>query len=610
MATVSEFVIQRIREWGISRVFAFPGDGIGEFDGALGKAQREGNGVDYIRPTHEEICALMATAHAKFTGEVGVCIATSSPGAFHMINGLYDAKMDNQPVVAIIGQQGLNALGTFNQQESNLERSLADVAVYVQTVVSPEQAQAVVDTAFRTARVHLGPSVIILPHDVQGMKMPELEPMNWVSRSSAVAPSIRITPPMADIQAAADIINAGEKVTFLVGHGSNGATEEVLKAAELTGAGIITTLRAKQVIPSDIPYHSQQVGLLGSLPSVHQMSGCDTLVMLGTNYPYSQFLPKSKQARAIQVDLKPEQMGLRYPTEVNLWGDVKSTLSALIPLLTQKTDLSWQEGVAHGMIEWEHEMEAQAMVGYDDGVNPRRVYFELNKRLPANAIVTADAGSTADWYGHHIRLRDGMMGDLSGRLATMLASMPYATAAKFAYPERTVVCTIGDGAFQMLGMNELITIKKYIDKWGATPQFIIMVQHNDDLTQVSWEMRTEDANPVWSTSQDVESVDYAGWAELLGFRGIRVKKDDEVAAAWDAAFAHQGVTLIDAYTSKNVPPLPPHITLEYAKNTGEALLKGDPSEFNVIRDSAKALFVEGVERVKGKLGIGHDENES
>ncbi len=610
MTTVSEFVIQRIKEWGVSRVFAFPGDGIGEFDGALGKAERDGDGVDYIRPTHEEICSLMATAHAKFTGEVGVCIATSSPGAFHMINGLYDAKMDNQPVVAIVGQQGLNALGTFNQQESNLERSLADVAVYVQTVVSPEQAQAVVDTAFRTARVHLGPSVIILPHDVQGMTMPDLVPMNWVSRSSAVAPSIRITPPMADIQKAADIINAGEKVTFLVGHGSNGATDEVLKAAELAGAGIITTLRAKQVIPSDIPYHSQQVGLLGSLPSVHQMSGCDTLVMLGTNYPYSQFLPTSGQARAIQVDLKPEQMGLRYPTELNLWGDVKATLTALLPLLTQKTDLSWQEGVAHGMIEWESEMEAQALENYDDGVNPRRVYHELNNRLPANAIVTADAGSTADWYGHHIRLRKGMMGDLSGRLATMLAAMPYATAAKFAYPERTVVCTIGDGAFQMLGMNELITIKKYIDKWGATPQFIIMVQHNDDLTQVSWEMRTEDGNPLWSTSQDVESVDYAGWAELLGFTGIRVKTDDEVAGAWDAAFANPGVTLIDAYTSKSVPPLPPHITLEYAKNTGEALLKGDPSGMNVIKDSAKALFVEGVERVKGKFHIGQDDGKS
>ena len=608
MATVSDFIIQRVKDWGVSRVFAFPGDGIGEFDGALGKAERAGEGLSYVRPTHEEICSLMATAHAKFTGEVGVCIATSSPGAFHMLNGLYDAQMDNQPVVAIIGQQGLNAMGTFNQQESNLERALADVAVYVQTIVSPEQAQAVVDTAFRTARVRLGPAVIILPHDVQGMTMPELAPANWVSRSSAVAPSISIVPPESEIVKAAAIINAGSKVTFIVGHGANGATDEVLTAAELCGAGLITALRGKQVVPSDVPYHSQQLGLLGSLPSFHQMSGCDTLVFLGTNYPYSQFLPESGQARAIQVDLKPEQMGLRYPTELNLWGDVKATLTALIPHLDQKTELSWQNTVADEMVEWENEMEAQAMLNYKDGVNPRRVYHELNKRLPADAIVTADAGSTADWYGHHIRLRRGMLGDLSGRLATMLAAMPYAVAAKFAYSDRPVICTIGDGAFQMLGMNELITIKKYMKEW-ENPQLIIMVLHNNDLTQVSWEMRTEDANPVWSTSQDVESVDYAGWAELVGFTGIRVTSDDEVEAAWDAAFANRGITLIDAYTSKNVPPLPPHITFEFAKNTAEALLKGDPDRMNVIRDSAKALVTEGIERVKGKLNIGQDHNE-
>ncbi|MCX7523118.1 thiamine pyrophosphate-requiring protein [Microbacterium sp. STN6] len=608
MTTVSDFLIDRVQKWGVSRVFGFPGDGVGALDGALGKAEREGEGLSYIRPTHEEICALMATAHAKFTGEVGVCIATSSPGAFHMINGLYDAQMDNQPVVAIVGQQGLNAFGTFAQQESNLERALADVAVYVQTIVSPEQAQVVIDTAFRTARVRLGPAVIVLPHDVQAMKMAEPAVAHWVSRSSAVAPSIAVTPPESDILKAAAIINEGKKVTFMVGHGANGATDEVLRAAELAGAGLITALRGKQVVPSDVPYHSQQLGLLGSLPSAKQMQDCDTLVLLGTNYPYSEFMPKTGQAKAIQVDLKPEQMGLRYPTELNLWGDVKATLEALIPHLEQKTDLSWQQEVADGMVEWENEMEAQAMLHYDDGVNPRRVYYELNKRLPPRAIVTADAGSTADWYGHHIRLRRGMMGDLSGRLASMLAAMPYAEAAKFAFSDRSVICTIGDGAFQMLGMNELITIKKYMEQW-ENKQLIIMVLHNDDLTQVSWEMRTEDANPVWKTSQVVESVDYAGWAELLGFTGIRVRSDDDVAAAWDTAFANQGITVIDAYTSKNVPPLPPDITKKFAKNVAVALLKGDPYGANTIRDSAEALVSEGIERVKGKLNIGQDDDE-
>lgn len=607
--TVSDFVIQRIKDWGVSRLFAFPGDGLGEFDGALEKDERDGGShLKYLRPTHEEICALMATAHAKFTGEVGVCVATSSPGGFHMINGLYDAKMDNQPVVAIVGQQGLNSFGTFNQQESNLERTFEDVAVYVQTIVSPMQAQAVVDTAFRTAMTRLQPAVIIFPHDVQGMEMKPPAREHWVSRSSAVAPSTAVTPPESELLKAARIINEGKKVTFMVGNGSKGATEEVLEAAKLAGAGIITALRGKEVVPSTVPYHSQQLGLLGTLPSVEQMSGCDTLVLLGTNYPYAEFLPETGQARAIQVDLKPEQMGLRYPTEVNLWGDVKATLTALIPHLEQKTDLSWQESVVDGMKEWESEMEAQALLGYPDGVNPRRVYYELNKRLPPRAIVTADAGSTADWYGHHIRLREGMMGDLSGRLASMLAAMPYAEAAKFAFSDRTVICTIGDGAFQMLGMNELITIKKYMHEWD-NPQFIILVLHNNDLTQVSWEMRTEDGNAVWETSQEVQTVDYAGWAELLGFKGIRVKSDEDAGAAWDEAFAHRGVTLIDAYTSKNVPPLPPHITFKFAKNTAEALLKGDPYEKNVIIDSAEALVTEGIERVKGKLHIGQDKDD-
>jgi pyruvate dehydrogenase (quinone) len=606
--TVSDFLIQRVKQWGVTRVFGFPGDGVGALDGALGKADRDGDGLSYIRPTHEEICALMATAHAKFTGEIGVCIATSSPGAFHLINGLYDANMDNQPVVAIVGQQGLNALGTFNQQESNLERTFADVAVYVQTIVSPQQAQAVIDTAFRTARVRLGPAVIIIPHDVQAMEMELPAAANWVSRSSAVAPSTSITPPDSEIAKAADIINAGSKVTFIVGHGAVGATDEVIEAARLAGAGIITALRGKQVVPSDVPHHSQQLGLLGSLPSSDQISGCDTLVMLGTNYPYGQFLPATGQARAIQVDLKPEQMGLRYPTELNIWGDVKATLAALIPHLDAKTDLSWQQGVAAGMRKWEDEVESQAMLSYPDGVNPRRVFHELNKRLPPRAIVTADAGTTADWYGHHIRLRRGMMGDLSGRLASMLASMPYAVAAKFAYSDRTVVCTIGDGAFQMLGMNELITIKKYLSQW-ENPQFIVLVLHNDDLNQVSWEMRTEDGNPVWPVSQDVESVDYAGWAELLGFTGLRVKSDDEVEAAWDTAFAHPGITLIDAYTSKNVPPLPPHITRELAMNTAKGFLHEGAAGAGAIRDAAEAVLAEGVDRVKGALHLGKDQEE-
>jgi pyruvate dehydrogenase (quinone) len=609
MATVSDIVIQRLKDWGVTRVFGFPGDGIGAFDGALGAADREGEGLEYVRPTHEEICALMAVGHAKFTGEVGVCIATSSPGAFHLMNGLYDAQMDNQPVVAIVGQQGLAALGTFTQQESNLERVFADVAAYVQTIASPQQAQAVIDTAFRTAITRLQPTVVILPHDVQAMPAEKPARAHWVARSSSAAASRAITPPREEIERAAEIINAGERVTLLVGAGATGATDQVLELARRAGAGIVTALRGKDVVPGDVPHHTQQLGLLGSLPSLHQIERCDTIVLPGTNYPYGEFLPESGQARGIQVDLKPEQLGVRYPTEVNLWGDVGRTLDALIPLIDHASDLGWQQQVAEEMRGWEREMEAQAMLGYETGANPRRVFHELNRRLPDGAIVTADAGTTADWYGHHIRLRRGMRGDLSGRLASMLAAMPYAMAAKFAHPERPVVCTIGDGAFQMLGMNELITVKKYLKSW-PNKQFIVLVLHNDDLAQVSWEMRTEDGDPMWRGSQDVESVDYAGWAELLGFKGIRLRDDDSVGAAWDEALAHDGVTLIDAYVSKNVPPLPPKITKEYAKNMSKALLTGDPNEFDVIKDSAQALATETVERVKGALHVGRSRGES
>ena len=607
MATVSDFVIERMHEWGVTRVYGFPGDGLGEFDGALEKAQRDGHALQYVRPTHEEICSLMATAHAKFTGEVGVCVATSSPGAFHLLNGLYDAQMDNQPVVAIVGQQGLKSLGTFNQQESNLERVFADVACYVQTIVTPQQAQAVVDTAFRTAKTRLQPAVIVLPHDVQGMTMEEPAREHWVSRSSVGAPSTQFAPPERDVVRAAEILNAGERVGLLVGHGGTGATDEILEVARLTGAGVITALRGKQVVPGDLPYHTQQLGLLGSAASWKISQECDTLLMLGTNYPYGEFLPKTGQARAIQVDLRPEHIGLRYPAELHVWADVKAFLTALIPHLEQKSDLGWQEAIADRMREWDREVEEQAMISYEQ-LNPRRVFHELNLRLPPQCVVTCDAGTTADWYGHHIRLRRGMLGDLSGRLASMLASMPYAVAAKFAFSERPVVCTIGDGAFQMLGMNELITIKKYMQDW-QNPQLIIVVMHNDDLSQVSWEMRTEDGNPVWNTAQEVQTMDYAGWAQLLGFKGVQVRTEDEVGPALDAAFAHRGVTVIDAYVSKNVPPLPAHVSREYAKNTALSLLKGDPEEVPVIVNSAKSVIGEGAARIKDALHLGHDHDE-
>ncbi|HWC21780.1 MAG TPA: thiamine pyrophosphate-requiring protein [Flexivirga sp.] len=597
--TVSDFVIDRLIEWDLHQFYGFPGDGIGGFDGALERGERDGKKFRYIRPTHEEIAALMACAHAKFTGDVGVCIATSGPGAIHLLNGLYDARMDNQPVVAIVGQQGRVSFGSDTQQELDLERVFQDVAGYVETVVTPMHAQLVVDRAVRIAAAQRCPTVVILPADVQNLPMEEPAVEHWVARTGVGHSSTVTTPPESELLRAADALNAGKKVAMLVGQGARGATDEVIAVAERLGAGIITALLGKDVVPGDLPYHTQQLGLLGSKPSYDMMQDCDTLLMIGSNYPYAEFLPKTGQARGVQIDLSPRHLSLRYPMEVNLAGDAKATLAALLPLLVHQDDRSWQQKVIQGMQDWDTVLQEEAETEADP-VNPRYVYHELNKRLPDNAIVTADAGSTADWYGHHIRLGREGSGNLSGMLASMLAAMPYAVSAKFAHPDRPVVCTIGDGAFQMLGMNELITVKRHWKSW-SNPQFITLVLNNGDLTQVSWEMR-EVGDPRYDTSQLVERIDYAAYAEMLGMQGITVEKPEDMPGAWDAAFAADRPVLLDVHTDPNVPPLPAHVSLKEAKGFLAAMRKGDPAEGAVIRDSVKAVGAELKAGVKNALG--------
>lgn len=593
--TVSDFVIDRLIEWDLHRFYGFPGDGVGGFDGALERGESAGKDFRYIRPTHEEIASLLACAHAKFTGEVGVCVATSGPGAIHLLNGLYDAKMDNQPVVAIVGQQGRVSLGSEAQQQVNLERIFQDVAGYVQTVTTPMQAQLVVDRAVRIAAAERCPTVVILPADIQNMPAAEPDAEHWVSRTGAGNAITTVRPDEAELRRAAEVLNAGSKVAMIVGQGARGATDEVIAVAERLGAGVITALLGKDVVPGDLPYHTQQLGLLGSRPSYDMMQDCDTLLMVASNYPYAEFLPPTGQARGVQIDLSPRHLSLRYPMEVCLQGDAKATLAALLPYLTPREDLRWQQGIEEGMREWIEITEREAEVKADP-VNPRLVYRALNDRLPENAIVTADAGSTADWYGHHIRLGRGMSGNLSGMLATMLAAMPYALAAKFAHPGRPVVCTIGDGAFQMLGMNELITVKRHWREW-EDPRFIVLVLHNNDLSQVSWEMR-EVGDPRYDTSQLVEDMDYAGYAELLGLRGITVRRPEDVEAAWDEAFAADRPVVLDVHTDPNVPPLPAHISLDEAKGFLTTMLKGDPAEVAVARESARALGAELFAKVK------------
>jgi pyruvate dehydrogenase (quinone) len=584
--TVSDFVIDRLIEWDLHRFYGYPGDGIGGFDAALGRAEDAGKDFRYIRPTHEELAALMACAHAKFTGGVGVCVATSGPGAVHLMNGLYDAKCDNQPVLAIVGQQARVAMGSDFQQELNMERMFGDVAEYVKSVTTPMQAQMVVDRAVRIAQSHRKPTVVVLPADVQTLEMEPAASEHWVSRTGVGYASTRICPPADELDRAAAVLNAGERVAMLVGEGARGATAEVLEVADRLGAGIVTALLGKDVVPGDVPHHTQQLGLLGSKPSYEMMQDCDTLLMVGTNFPYGEFLPPPGQARGVQIDLLPHHLGLRHPMEVGLWGDAGTTLAALLPRLERQADRSWQTGIVEGMRTWRDELDRAAHTSADP-VNPRLVFHELNERLPRDVIVTADAGTTADWYGNHLFLGPEMRGNLSGRLATMLAAMPYALSAKFAYPERPVVCTIGDGAFQMLAMNELITVKRHWKEW-PNPTFIVLVLHNDDLNQVTWEMR-EAGDPRYDTSQLVEDVDYAGYAELLGLHGIRVDEPDAVGDAWDRAFAADRPVLLDVRTDKNVPPLPPHVTFDQAKGVAQALLRGDPDAKQVASNSARAV---------------------
>ncbi|MGO1909271.1 thiamine pyrophosphate-requiring protein [Brevibacterium linens] len=600
MATsVSDFIIDRLIAWDLRRWYGYPGDGIGGFDGAMGRAQDEGKDFTYVRPTHEEEAAFMATAHAKFTGNVGVCVSTSGPGAIHLMNGLYDARGDNAPVVAIVGQQARVSLNSEFQQEINLERLFADAAVFVQTVTTPMHAQLVVDKAVRMAKAYRGPAVVVFPADVQTMDMEEPTAEHFVSRTGIGHAEDRLRPDDDALARAAEVLNSGQKVAMLVGQGAIGATDEVISVAERLGAGVITTLLGKQVVPGDVGYHTQQLGLLGSRPSYDMMQKCDTLLMVGTNYPYGEFMPPTGRARAVQIDLSPRHLGLRYPTEVNLWGDAKTTLAALQPHLTQHAT-EWQEKIAEENRAWAKENTRVAQTEADP-INPRRVFVSLNERLPENAIITCDAGSTADWYGFHIELGPNQMGSLSGRMASMLAAMPYALAGKFAHPDRPVVCTIGDGAFQMMGMNGLLTVKRHWREWSDST-FVVLVINNGDLNQVSWEMR-EAGDPRWDTAQLVESMDYAGYAELLGLRGITVDDPEDIDAAFDQAFAADRPVVLDVRCDRNTPPLPAHIAFAQAKGLAESLLGGDPELGQVVKQSYRATAA----RLFARMGLTSDD---
>lgn len=586
--TVSDFLVERLHAWGVRRVFGYPGDGINGVVGALSRATEE---VEFVQARHEEMAAFMACGHAKFTGEVGVCLATSGPGAIHVLNGLYDAKVDRQPVVAIVGQQARSALGAHYQQEVDLVALFKDVASqYVQMVTTATQARHVIDQAFRIALSQRAPTCIVLPIDVQEMEAKAPPHAHGTAHSGVGYSAPRIVPMPEDLQRAADVLNAGKRVAMLVGAGALHATSEIIHVSDLLNAGIAKALLGKGAVPDALPQVTGGIGLLGTKPTYQMMSECDTLLVVGSSFPYSEFLPEEGQARGVQIDIDARMLGLRYPMEVNLMGDSAETLRRLIPLLEPKDDgkRAWRGRIEKNVEEWWQTLEKRAA---DDSkpLNPQRVFWALSGRLPEFARLACDTGSAVFWYARDLKMRHGMRAAHSGSLASMGAAMPYAIAAKFADPDRPVIAMVGDGAMQMNGLNELITLAKYWKRW-ADPRFVVLVLNNRDLNMVSWEQRVTEGFPKFSASQDLPDLSYAGFARMLGLRGLQMTEPQEVERVWDEALASDCPVVVEAIVDPAVPPLPPHITLEQARNYLKALVKGDPDAVRMVRASVKEVL--------------------
>jgi len=538
---------------------------------------------------HEEMAAFMACGHAKFTGQVGVCMATSGPGAIHLLNGLYDAKLDHQPVVAIVGQQARTALGGDYQQEVDLLTLFKDVAhEYVQMATHPAQMRHLVDRAVRIALAQRTVTCLIVPNDLAALDAEEPAHAHGTVHSSVGYAPPRIVPADAELRAAAAVLNEGERVAMLVGQGALGATHEVVEVAQRLGAGVAKALLGRAAVPDDLPFVTGSIGLLGTRPSWELMQGCDTLLMVGSSFPYSEFLPEEGKARGVQIDVDARMVGIRYPMDVHLVGDARETVSALLPLLEQKADRSWQEKIEADVRDWWQLMERRAHEDADP-VNPQRVFWELSSRLPDRAVLTSDSGSADNWFARDLRLRDGMMASLSGTLATMGCGVPYAIAAKFAHPDRPAIALVGDGAMQMNGLNELITVAKYWQRW-SDPRLIVLVLNNRDLNQVTWEQRAIQGDPRYPATQAIPDFPYARFAELVGLQGIRVDDPEQVGRAWDAALAADRPVVLEAVVDPEVPPLPPHITFEQAKHFAQAALAGDPGRGRMIRQSLRQML--------------------
>ncbi|WP_337269917.1 thiamine pyrophosphate-requiring protein [Oryzifoliimicrobium ureilyticus] len=583
--TVGDFIVERLYQWGVRRMFGYPGDGINGVFGALNRSKEK---IEFIQARHEEMAAFMASACAKFTGDLGVCIATSGPGAAHLITGLYDARLDHQPVLAIVGQQARSAIGGHYQQEVDLSSLFKDVAGdFVHQAATPAQVRHLIDRAIRIAKANRTVTAIILPNDLQDLPYEEPPQKHGTIHSGIGFRPARTIPHAGDLQAAADILNQGERVAILVGAGALNATDEVMAVADRLNAGAAKALLGKAVLPDDLPWVTGSIGLLGTKASWDLMRDCDTLLMIGSGFPYSEFLPEEGSVKAVQIDISPSMLSLRYPMDVNLVGDAGETLKALLPLLIQK-DEKWRKTVEKHVSKWWKTLEERAHAEANP-VNPQRITWELSSRLPDRAIITSDSGSCANWYARDLKIRRGMKASLSGGLASMGAAVPYAIAAKFAHPDRPVIGLVGDGAMQMNNMAELITVSKYWSNW-EDPCFVICVFNNEDLNQVTWEQRVMEGDPKFDASQQIPNVPYHRFAELIGLKGLYVDRPENVGPAWEEALASERPVLLEVKTDPEVPPLPPHITFQQMQKITQTLAKGDSREIGIIKGTARQLF--------------------
>jgi pyruvate dehydrogenase (quinone)/pyruvate oxidase len=564
--TAADVLIESLMDWGVEVIFGLPGDGINGIMEALRTRQEK---IRFIQVRHEEAAAFMACGYAKFTGKLGVCLATSGPGGIHLLNGLYDAKLDNQPVLAITGLQFHDLIGTFTQQDVALDKLYMDVAVYNERIMGPTHVENVTDLACRTALAYRGVSHITFPVDFQEqeVKSRQRSSRNVPHHSSDVAARSARLPARGDLQRAADILNGGKKVAILAGRGALDATEELEHTAELLGAPIIKALLGKAVVPDDSPYTTGGIGLLGTKPSQEAMEDCDTLLIVGSSFPYIEFMPKPGQAQGVQIELDPKRIGMRYPVDVGLVGDSMATLRELIPLLRRKENRSFLNAAQAGMKDWWDVMEKRA-TRRDKPMKPQVVAWELGKLLGSDAIVSCDSGTIATWWARQMPVKRGQMHTLSGTLATMAPGLPYTIAAQVAYPNRQCIAFVGDGGFSML-MADFVTAVKY-----QLPIKVVIIKNNT-LGQIKWEQMVFLGNPEYGV--DLHPIDFAEFAHACGGAGFTADDPADCGRVMREFLNTPGPAVLQAVVDPFEPPLPAKVKAEQAMHFAESLARGEPN---------------------------------